>query len=610
MSCYHLYTAILGTPEWQIHRPIHVMFYLILGFLLYKGTKRDNKVKFGMDIVFAILSLAIFFYIMMDFERFSTRIPMLDPITLFDIFLGSALILLILEMTRRTTGWALVFVALFFMSSCIFGQYFPGILNSTGVSYTTFIDYMFFTSDGIYGSPVSVSASYVFLFVLFGVFLESTGVGDYFIQMATSVTRRLRGGSAKASVLASGLFGSISGSAVANVYATGTFTIPLMKKSGFNPHFAGAVEAVASSGGAVMPPVMGSAAFLMADFIGKPYGDIALASLIPAILYYISLWFVVDIEAKKLGQKNESGAIESINIMYFIKHIYMFLPIICIIVLLLMGFTAFYAAFYAIISTLVVGLINDRDSVKPKKILDALEKGGKTAITIAAPLTCASLVVGSISLTGVGLKMTTLILKYSEGSLPIGLFLTMLITIILGMGLPTAAAYLIVAIFAPSALMKFGVPILTAHLFCFYYSAFSTITPPVAMAAYAGGVIAGAPINKTAFTAMKIGIAAFIIPWVFVYSPALLMEGLIMDILIAVCTGVIGVYALACGTQGIFFDYEVNVFFRLLLIIAAVALIKPGGITDFVGVVLLLLTYLYHKYVKKCRNDENSEKIL
>lgn len=599
MSLYHLSTAIIGTPEWQIHRTTHVVFYLTIGYILYRGSKKDSKLKFGIDILLAALSVAIYLYIMLDFERFSTRLPMVDPITTLDIILGCALILLILEMTRRTTGWALIIVALFFISQTLFAKYFPGFLKGPGIKFKTFIDYMFFTSDGIYGSSVGVSASFVYLFVLFGVFLDKTGVGTYFIELAINATRKTRGGSAKAAVLASGLFGSISGSAVANVYGTGTLTIPMMKKAGFKPVFAGAVESVASSGGAIMPPVMGSAAFLMADFIGMPYTTIIKAAIIPAILYYISVWMIVDIEAKKMGMKKITGNVDKIDYKYFLRKSYLFLPIIVLIALLLKGFTAFYAAFFAIIGTLVVGFINDKSTVSPKNIIAMLSECGKTAVTIAAPLTCAALVVACVSLTGVGLQLTSMILKGSGGQLPLAMLFTMIITIILGMGLPTAAAYQIVAIFAPSALTELGVPVLTAHLFCFYYASFSTITPPVAMAAYAGGVIAGANVNKTGFTAVRIGVAAFVIPWCFVYSDALLMNGSVPTILMAIVSALVGVYALASGVQGYFLDKKINAIFRIMILFAAVCMILPGLKSDVIGYGILIAIYLFQRFSSK-----------
>ena len=597
MSAYHLYTAVYGTPEWILHRPLHVMFFLVIGFFLFKGSKRDTPFKFIIDCVLALAALSIYLYILYHYERIAEYQFMVSDVTTLDYVVGVTMILLVLEMTRRTTGWALICVALVFMADTLFTKYLPGALRGPSIPWQTYVEYMFFTSDGLFGSTVNISASYVFLFVVFGAFLEDTGVGQYFIDIAAQLTSRARGGSAKASILASGLFGSISGSAVANVYATGTFTIPMMKKTGFSAAFAGATEAVASSGGAIMPPVMGSAAFLMADFLGIPYAKIAVAAFLPAILYYLSLWFIVDLEAVKFGMK-KGGNGEKIDWWGYVKRSYMILPIVTVIVFIVQGYTAFMAAFYAILVTLVVGFIHDPKCLSPVHILKTLDKAGRSAVTIAAPLTCAAIIVGSIQLTGVGLKLTSMIVKIANGIMPIALFLTMIITIILGMGLPTPAAYLLVAIFAPSALANFGVAPLTSHMFCFYYAAFSTITPPVAMAAYAGGNLAGAPVNKTGFTAMKIGIAAYIIPWVFVFSDGLLMRGPVLGIVQSFVTAVIGVYCLACGVQGMYFEKNIGILLRAALLAASVCMIVTGTLTDAIGVVIAAAVFTAVKLSK------------
>ena len=424
------------------------------------------------------------------------------------------------------------------------------------------------------------------------------------IEFASTLTSGLRGGAAKCSVLASGLFGSISGSAVANVYATGTFTIPLMKKAGFEPKFAGATEAVASSGGAIMPPVMGSTAFLIADFIGVSYLTIAKSAIIPAILYYLSLWFFVDMEAQKKGMQK----VEKVQVdwKHTLKNSYMMLPIVVIIVVILLGFSVFRAAFLAILTTLVVGFIHDKKSISPKNILKMLDQTGRMSVSIAAPLACASIVVGSIQLTGLGLKLTSMIVHMANGQLWIAMLLTMIITIILGMGLPTPAAYLLVAIFAPSALSQFGVPALTSHMFCFYYAAFSTITPPVAMAAYAGGNLAGANVNKTGFTAMKLGIAAYIIPWIFTFSSALFLEGSAFTIIQAVITALVGIYALAGGVQGLFISKRLNWGLRILLLASALCMIISGTTTDLIGIGLFALVAILTQPWKKGAIEKNA----
>lgn len=605
MSLYHVYTAVFGTPEWLRHRPLHVCFAMVIGFLTYKSSKKaDNTFSVIRDIIFSLLAASIYLYIVLNFKRFSLYMFPITKLNNLDYVFIVLTFLFIIELTRRTTGWALIIVSLLFMGQTLFAKYLPGFLNGPGVHWKSYLSYMFLTSDGLFGSTVNVSASYVFLFVMFGVFMEATGVGQFFIEFASTLTSGLRGGAAKCSVLASGLFGSISGSAVANVYATGTFTIPLMKKAGFKPKFAGATEAVASSGGAIMPPVMGSTAFLIADFIGVSYLTIAKSAIIPAILYYLSLWLFVDMEAQKMDMRKAEKV--KVDWKHTLKNSYMMLPIVVIIVIILMGRSVFRAAFIAILTTLIVGLIHDPKSVSPKNILKMLDQSGRMSVSIAAPLACASIVVGSIQLTGLGLKLTSLIVHMANGQLWIAMMLTMIITIILGMGLPTPAAYLLVAIFAPSALAQFGVPVLTSHMFCFYYAAFSTITPPVAMAAYAGGNLAGANVNKTGFTAMKLGIAAYIIPWIFTFSNALFLEGSIFTIIQAIVTALVGIYALAGGVQGLFMNKKIGWLCRILLLSSAVCMIISGTSTDLIGLGLFVLVLVFAQPWKKAAVEAKS----
>lgn len=591
MTVYHLYVSVMGLPEWMLHRPLHVSFFLVIGFLTVKCSKKPDTVpKIIIDFICALLAAGIYAYILLNYKRFSYYLFMVTKLTMLDYVVIVITFLLVLEMTRRTTGWPIIIVGMVFMFYTLFARQMPVAIRGASVSLKNYLAYMFCVSDGLFGSTVSISSTYVFLFIVFGVFLEKSGVGEFFIDFAAKCTSGLRGGSAKCSILASGLFGSISGSAVANVYATGTFTIPMMKKAGFKNETAGAMEAVASSGGAIMPPVMGSTAFLMADFLGISYAAICKAAIIPAICYYLSLWFMADFEAYKLGMhkipKNER---EKIDFNAFFKQIYLITPIVVIIVAILMGKSIFRAAFLAIISTIIVGIIRDPKCMSPKNLLAVLDESGRSAVSIAAPLTCAAIVVGTINLTGIGLKLTSIIMRVGGDSLAMVLFLTMTLTIILGMGLPTPAAYMLVAIFAPSALVNFGISPLTAHMFCFYYAAFSTITPPVAMAAYAGGNLAGCSATKTGWVSCRLGIAAYIIPWIFVYSNALLLEGHIVGIIQAIVTALIGVYMLASGVQGVFADARIKWPMRIIALGSALCMIISGTTTDLIGVALLAI---------------------
>lgn len=595
MTLYHLYTAVAGTPNWIVHRPTHVMFFMVIGLITYKSTKKDTKFALGVDIGLALVALLCWVYVMINATRISTFIYAVTPIYLLDKIVIVALMLITVELTRRTTGWALIIVAGFFALQTLYARYFPGFLNGPGTKLSTYLIQMFFTADGFFGTCIGTSATFVFLFIVFGAFLEGTGVGEYFIDLSSDCTRNLRGGAAKCSILASGLFGTISGSAVSNVYATGIFTIPLMKRAGFPPKFAGATEAVASTGGSLMPPVMGSTAFLLADFVGVSYLAVAKAAFLPAILYYVSLWFFIDLEAKKLKLSSATGVPMKHSVKHYLKNSYLFVPMVCMVVTLLVGYSTFMAAFVSICSTLVVALINDRSRLRLKNVLAIMDTAGRTAVSIAAPLACASIVVASIHMTGTGLKLTTMIMRLSGGSLPMAMLLTMLVTVFLGMGLPTPAAYTIVAIFAPTALLNFGVPKLSAHLFCFYYAVLSAITPPVALAAYAGGALAGETATKTGFYAMKLGAVAFVIPWIFVYTNELFMEGSVLAIVWAMVTAVVGVYELASGLQGYCFEIKLNPALRGLLLIGAVCMILPGMYTDAIGVVPLALSWVLNR---------------
>jgi len=601
MTVYHIYAAIFGIPEWLIHRPLHVVFALCIGFLTYKPFKRkDTTLSVAIDFLLVAASVSVYLYILANFERFSYYQFMITKLNKMDFFIIVLTFLLIFELTRRTTGFSIIAVALVFMAYTMYAKYMPAMIRGASVSLKNYLSYMFCVSDGLFGSTVNISSTYVFLFIVFGVFLEKSGVGEYFIDFATQCTAGLRGGAAKASILASGLFGSISGSAVANVYATGTFTIPLMKKTGFKNEVAGATEAVASSGGAIMPPVMGSTAFLMADFLGVSYASICKAALIPAILYYLSLWFMMDFEAIKMGMKKlPKGEKPVFDYKKYLKKIYMITPIVVIIIAVLSGKSVFRAAFLAIIATIIVGLIHDRKTMSFKGLLNILDESGRQAVSIAIPLACASIVVGTINLTGIGLKLTSLIIRISGSSMTMVLFLTMVITIILGMGLPTPAAYMLVAVFAPTALQQFGLPALTAHMFCFYYAAFSTITPPVAMAAYAGGNLAGAPAAKTGFVACRLGIAAYVIPWIFCFSGALLMEGTPIFIIQSAITATVGVYALASGAQGVFLEHRLPILMRVVAFACALCLIISGTMTDLVGIALLVILIVCVKFLAK-----------
>ncbi|MDE7064472.1 MAG: TRAP transporter permease, partial [Desulfovibrionaceae bacterium] len=463
-----------------------------------------------------------------------------------DYVMGGLDIVLVLEATRRIVGLPIALVALVFLLYAKFGAYIPGMLGHRGFSFSRIISHMYLTTEGIFGMPLGVSASFVFLFILFGAFLHSTGLGKFFIDLALAAAGRYVGGPAKVAVLASGFFGTISGSSVANTVSTGTFTIPLMKSVGYRGSFAGAVEAASSTGGQIMPPIMGAAAFIMAQFLGVGYVEIAKAALIPALLYYLAVGFMVHMEAKRLGLKGIPKERLPRTWHVLREGGYLLIPIFVLIYLLMQGYTPLKAAYYCILSTVIISAVannwkawrgasynNESEAsallecnvATGKDILQAMENGGRLALGVAAACACTGLVIGVVTLTGMGLKLANTIVTLSGDSFMLTLLFTMCASIILGMGLPTTAKYIVLATIAAPAIQHFDVPVFAAHLFIMYFGILADLTPPVALAAYAAAGIARADPNATGFMAVKMALAVFLIPYIFCYNPGLLMIG-------------------------------------------------------------------------------------
>ncbi|NLJ34517.1 MAG: TRAP transporter permease [Firmicutes bacterium] len=596
MALFHLYTAGFGILQAMKQRAVHISFSFVLVFLLYPISKKSDKsgVPFY-DYLLAALGVSIGAYILFNYNQLVLRAG--NP-TQMDLVMGFFAILLVLEATRRSIGPELPIVAIAFLLYAYFGPMLPGLLGHRGYDLRRIIYHTYLTTEGIFGTPMSVSSTYVFLFILFGAFLDKTGVGKFFIDMAFSLTGHMRGGPAKTAVVASCLMGSISGSSVANTVTTGAFTIPLMKRVGYKPHFAGAVEAAASTGGQIMPPVMGAAAFIMAEFTGIPYLEIIISAAIPAILYYLAVGTMVHFEACKLGLKGVSRS-ELPQARDVLVKIYLLLPVVFIIYFLVRGFTPFKAAYWGIIGTVIIGIvdviveyflhhegqINARQYIE--SMIDALADGAKGAVSVAMACATAGIVVGVVTLTGLGLKVATLIITLAGGNLLLTLFFTMVASIILGMGLPTTAKYIVLATMAAPALTQLGVPLMAAHLFILYFGVIADVTPPVALAAYAGAGIAGANAMQTGFTALKLALAGFLIPFVFALSPDLLLiETTALDATFAFVSASIGIVALAAAVENYLLTY-CKFFERILLLAAALALINPGLYTDAFGVVVL-----------------------
>jgi TRAP transporter 4TM/12TM fusion protein len=610
ISVFHLYTGAFGIIEAYGMRTIHLMTLMILTFLYWPTSKNWSKEKSAIiDIPLALICLTIDIYLMVNHYRFTTREWYTGPMNLFDISFGWITMVLVLEATRRVAGLALPIVALCFVGYTLFGQFFPYPFTIRSPNLRIFIDHMFMTPHAIFGVPVGVSATFVFLFITFASLLDQTGAGKFIINFSLSVVGWATGGPAKVAVIASGLFGTISGHSVANVYGTGTFTIPLMKKMGYKPEYAGGVEAAASAGGQIMPPIMGAAAFIMAEIIGVSYLSICKAALLPALLYFTAVFASTHIEALKMGLKSipRSELPPLKETIYLGFHF--IIPIFLLIFVLVRGYTPFRAAFIAIIALLIVAMARKSSRLNFNQFLSALVKGAKNAVVIASCCACAGLVVGSLDITGLGIKFVDIILNLSQGIFPLLLLLVMLACLILGMGVPTAPAYIIVAMIAAPSLIKVGLSPISAHMFVFYSCLLSAITPPVALAAYAGAAIAEANVIKTSVHAAKLGFVKYIVPFVFVYNAALLMEGNVAFIIFSFATAFVGTIALSAAMEGFLLTF-LSPLSRIALFAGSVLLLISHIPTDIAGVILLAIGItLNYRSSKKIRRSDGDRQV-
>ncbi len=599
-SIFQVYAVLVGFLHPLILYPIHVTFAVTLVFLNYP-TFKEGKISRVLDAFLAVFTFAIGIYLILNFQRFSTRIPFVHSATAWDIFLGISLVILLLEACRRTVGLSLTVIAILFIVYGFAGKYMPGLLAHRGLSVERFVDLQVLSPNGIFGLPIGVSAELVFYFILFGAFLERSGGGELFSDLAYSVTGRFRGGAAKTSVVSSALYGTISGSAVANVVVDGMITIPLMKRSGFNPAFASAVEAVASTGGQIMPPVMGAAAFILAQIVGVSYWEVAIAAAIPACLYYVALYFAIDFESVKRGLLGLSKA-ELPDVKTGLKlRIHLLIPLAIMVYYIVSGeVTPVTAAFRAILVTVAVSFLRKATRMGPQRLLAALEKGGKEAGSVAVPCAVAGVVIGVVINSGLGLKFTDLMIYFSGGVLIITLILVMVAVIILGMGMPTSAAYLLAAILMAPALINLGVAPLAAHMFIFYFAVISMITPPVALAAYAAASIGEADLWETGITAFKIAIPGFLIPFIFVYDNGLLLKGPWVEIVWRTLITIIGIIGLAGSIMG-YYARRTTLFDRVLLFIGSILLILPEKITDFMGLAILAGLFFLQRHREPVR---------
>ena len=585
-SLFQIYTGIFGTLDAMIQRCIHLSFGICLVFLLCPTKK--SWVKGGrfhpIDILFTVLAIIPPIYILVNYQQLILRAGTVTPT---DAVVGLLGMVMVLEAAHRIVGLPIVIVVLCFLAYGFLGPYMPGPLAHRGLTINQMVGHLFFTTEGVFGIPLGVSSTFIFLFILFGAYLEKTGLGKFFIDIANALAGWASGGPAKVAVISSALQGTISGSSVANVVGSGSFTIPMMKKLGYHKNFAGAVEAAASTGGQLMPPIMGAAAFLMAEFVGIPYMEVVKAAIVPAILYFLGVFLGVHFEAKKnhLEGTPRSQLEPWGRIMKEEGHLA--IPLIAIIALLASGYTPMKAALAGIFISIATAMLRASTRMSFYDIVDGLVKGARGALGVIIACASAGMIIGIVTKTGVGLKLASALVTVAAGNFMLLLLCTMLTSLILGMGVPTTANYVITSTIAAPALIQLGVPILAAHMFVFYFGIIADITPPVALAAYAGSAISGGDPLKTGVNASKLGIAAFIIPYVFVLSPQLLGIGATFgSVLFTTCTAIIGMTGISGAMIGQFYC-RANILERLLLVAGGLCLIDPHTLTDIIGVAIL-----------------------
>ncbi|MEK4630151.1 MAG: TRAP transporter permease [Solibacillus sp.] len=612
-ALFQLYTAIYGQFPAQIQRTVHLGFALTFVFLLFPASRKLSKKKIPIyDYALALIAIFVGSYWVIHYDRLVKSLGSLETL---DFYVGLFAIILVLEAARRAVGLPITIIASLFLLYAFFGPYLPDFLMHRGQSVDAIVNLMFFSTDGILGTPLAVSATYIFAFLLFGAFLVKTGVGEYFNDLAISVAGKLVGGPAKVAIFSSALQGTISGSSVANVVTSGSYTIPLMKRLGYEKNFAGAVEASSSTGGQLMPPIMGAAAFLMVEFIGRgvTYWDIAKAAAIPALLYFAGIWIMTHFEAKRLGLRGLKDE-EMPDRKYIFKKIYLLIPIALIIIIMMFGVPVIHSALYGILACIVVGFINPDVRFGLKEIIDAMVDGARTALAVAVATACAGIIVGVVVKTGLGLSLANSLVKLAGGSIIITLFFVMIASLILGMGAPTTANYVITSTIAAPAIITLLAPdvpmsaapivvLLSAHFFVFYFGIIADITPPVALAAFSAAAISGGDPIRTGVHSAKLAIAAFIIPYMIVFSPALLMiDVTLWQVSWVVFTAILGMIAIGAGVIGYWYR-PINWIERIILIAAGIAMIYPESISDTIGLVVFGVMWVLQMMSKNKASD-------
>ncbi len=598
-SLFSIYVTLFATWLDLVRYPSFVGSVLIIGYLTFPVKKGEQKVNYmpWYDWIIMILGAAAFFYVVVNAQSLTFRLGTMN-IKTYEIVIGVIGVLAVVELCRRSVGLPILCVAGVFLIYALYyycasrGMAFPRAVRQVTIG-------LFYQTTGVLTTPIQVCAKFIVVFIIFGAFLERTGISDFFINLANCVAGSSSGGPAKVAVISSALCGMVSGSSVGNTVTTGSVTIPMMKKTGYKPEFAGAVEAAASTGGQIMPPIMGAAAFLMAEYVGVPYSDIIVRAILPAVLYFLGIFICVHLEARKLGLKGIPRS-DLPRFGSLVGKIYLLLPLVILVYLVSSGSrTMAFSAAVSIVAAIVVSMFDKAHRMSPLAIFDALAAGAKSCITVAAACGMAGVIAGCINMTGLASKLITAIVSVSGGHLIIALFLTMLCCIVLGMGVPTTANYCIMASTCAPILIQMGVPQMAAHFFVFYFGIVADITPPVALAAYAGSAIAKAPPMKTAFNATKLAIAAFVVPYILAMNPAMvLVDTTALEVVQVAITSILGILALGIGLEG-FFKGNVPWVLRIIALAAGLFLIYPGTVSDLVGLAVVVGIFLFQTLTHK-----------
>ena len=613
MALFHLYAGGIQLFPATQQRAVHLALGLVLIFLIYPlfkeegqtiEEKKESRATTVFNIVLGVLGLCSGIYIFVNYIEIASGLYAPSTMT---VIVSLVIIALTLEASRRVLGNALPIIAMVFLAYAFIGDRLPLLFAHSGYSFERIVTQIGLSNEGIMGVPLGVSATYIVLFVVFGSMLEKSGAGKLFIDIAMGAVGKFRGGSAKVSVVSSALFGSISGSQVANVATTGVLTIPLMKKGGYKKEYAAAVEATASTGGMFLPPIMGAVSFLIADFLQVDYVMVLLAAVIPALLYFLAVFIMVDLRAAKMGTTQQAD-IKVPNLKKELKERgHLLLPLAVLIVLLvIVQVSPPFAGFWAVVSIPVFSAMKKSTRMSVSDIATALEQGVKLSLVVVAATACAGIVIGAVNMTGLGLGFSGILVEIAGDSLFLLLLLTMVASIVMGMGLPPVASYTILAVLAAPAITAMGVSPMAAHMFIFYYGTLSAITPPVAIASFAASGIAGSGPVRTSFVAVRLAAIAFIIPFMFVYGPPLLFDGSAGSIILALLTATIGVFALSVALEG-YFVRDMNIFLRIILTGAALLSISVGYLTDIIGILVIGIILGREYLLKKKYGDLNNQ---